>query len=67
MINRGVNRIYEILRAEIAKEKKLRKKTDKDLAADTGLTLSTIRAFMCGARGTDKTADVLARALGIKR
>jgi transcriptional regulator with XRE-family HTH domain len=63
----GVRHIYELLRAEIAKQKKLQKKTSAQLADMAGLTKATVEAFMCGVRGTEKTADALAKALGIER
>lgn len=58
---------FEILRGEIAKIKQLRHMSCRDIAEAAGLTESTVRAFMCGARGTERTATAISKALGIQR
>ncbi|SHI23871.1 hypothetical protein SAMN02745823_03776 [Sporobacter termitidis DSM 10068] len=62
-----VIRIYELLRAEIAKQKNLQKKTNADLAGLTGFSKKTIEAFMCAARDSDSVANALAKALKIEQ
>lgn len=59
--------MYELLRGKIAEQKKLRKLTDWDISKMTGLSVATIRAFSCGARETEQTANAIAKALGIER
>lgn len=57
--------MYDLLRGEVAKQKVLRRLTNRDLAKMCGYKESTIAAFLCGARTTDSVARALARALGI--
>lgn len=59
--------MYELFRAEVAKQKKLKRLTDADVARMSGLTIASVRAFMCGARESDRTANAIALALGIER
>ena len=63
---KGDGKLYELFRAEVKKELFLQKKDYKFLAQETGLKPGTIRAFMCGARPSDTTAKLIARALGMK-
>lgn len=58
--------MYEIFKAEVTKQCKLRKLKYRDLAKMTGIKRSTIAAFMCGARDSDLTKKALERALDIK-
>lgn len=60
-------KIYELFRGEVAKQKKLRKLTNKDIAKLTGLSHATIDAFMAGARESERTATAIANALEIER
>ena len=52
--------------AEVAKELKLRKWTQKDLAEATGLKLSYIKAFMAQIRYSEKAKEAIAEALEIE-
>lgn len=61
-----MERIYEILKGKIAEQKKIRRITDADLARMTGISVSSIRAFQCGARDSEKTAKAIAKALEIE-
>lgn len=65
-IDFGGESIYTLLRAKVAEQKKLRNLTNKDIAKMTGYTKSTIDAFMCGVRESDKVAKAIATALGIE-
>lgn len=40
--------------------------TYKQLAEKTGLSVGTIKAFMCGLRESDATAAAIGKALGIE-
>lgn len=64
---RRVRKLYELFRGEVAKQKKIHHLTDMDISKMTGISVASIRAFMCGVRGNDKTADAIAKALGIER
>ena len=55
-----------MFRAKIAEQKKLRNLTNADIAKMTGYTKSTIDAFMCGVRESEKVAKAIAKALGIE-
>lgn len=57
--------MYEVFRSEVARVKKLKKIGDREIAEKTGFTLSTIRAFMCGARNSDQVARAIGKVLGI--
>ena len=61
--------MYELLRAEVDKQKRLRipKLTNKDLAKMTGFKTSTINKFMSGHEVSENIANALARELKIKR
>lgn len=59
--------MYELFRGEIAKQKKLKKLTNKDIAKMTGLSHGTIDAFMAGIRETERTTNAIAKALEIER
>lgn len=58
--------MYEVFRGEVAKEKKIRKLTNSDLAEMTGIKESSLKAFMCGARDSERTARAIAKALDIE-
>ena len=58
-------RNYELFRAEIKKQQALRRWTYEDLGKATGYKASTIEAFMCGHKITDRVALALAKALDI--
>lgn len=64
--NTEVIKIYELFKGEVAKQKKLRKLTNKDLAKMTGLSHATIDAFMAGFRDSERTANAIAKALEIE-
>lgn len=57
--------IYELFVGKIAEQKKLQRLTNADLATKTGLTKSTIAAFMHGSRRSERTAKALSKALKI--
>lgn len=57
---------YKELRAEINKQKTLQDKTNKDLAKETNLALSTIAGFMGGKRYSKLVDEKVREALGIK-
>ena len=56
---------FKELRGEIAKQKKMRKMTNVDLAEMVGAKVSRIEAFMYGSREPEDLAHKLADALGI--
>jgi hypothetical protein len=58
---------YELFRGKIAEQKKLRRLTNADIAKMTGIPIGTIKAFMCGVRESDRTAQAIAMALNIDR
>lgn len=58
--------IYELFKAEVCKQKRLRRLNNKKLAEMTGFTKSTIDAFMCGVRDSDSVAIAIARVLDIE-
>lgn len=51
--------------AEIKKQQSIRSLTYKDLERITGISKSTIAAFMCGARDGEEVKQALAKALDI--
>lgn len=55
--------------AEMDKQRRLQGKRLKDIAKETGLSYSVIRAFSCGSyRGDmEMVADRVAKCLGIER
>ena len=55
--------------AEMDKQRRLQGKRLKDIAKETGLGYSTVRAFSCGAYqgDNDMVADKIAKCLGIER
>lgn len=58
--------IYELFRNQIRHAKIDQKLTNTDIAKKSGLSKSTVAAFMCGARETDRTANAIAKALHIE-
>jgi len=58
--------IYELFKAEVDKQKRLKRLNNKDLAKMTCFSESTIKSFMCGARNSDAVAKSLARVLDIE-
>lgn len=63
--------MYEVFKAEIAKEKRLRRLTNADIASMTGLSVSAINMFMASPEGkkrddSEKVAEAISKALGIE-
>ena len=58
--------MYEIFRGEVAKVVKIRRLSYQKIADMTGFKVSTIRAFMCGARNSDQVAKAISKALEIE-
>jgi len=63
------NKINELIRAEIAKQKVLQKLTNNDIAKMTGYSCSAIRQAICGTYtgNSEKVTDAIAKALKIER
>lgn len=71
-----VMNIYELFRGEVAKQIKIINQqraqqnqpefTYNELAQKSGLTRSTVCAFMCGVRNSDRTAQAIAMAMNIE-
>lgn len=64
-----VKKIYEIFKAEVVKELRIRNIGQKELAQMTGYKPQTIRQFMSKAKGrddSDRVAKAISHALGIK-
>jgi predicted transcriptional regulator len=63
--------MYEVFKAEIVKEKRLRKLTNANIASMTGLSVSAINMFMASSEGkkrddSRKVAEAISKALGIE-
>ena len=58
--------IYELFREKIKHAKVDKKYTNADIAKLTGYTTSTVEAFMCGARVSDKVARAISKALNVE-
>ena len=58
--------IYELFKAEIVKQKRIRKLTNKDLGKLTGYKRKTIDAFMAGAGESENVAKAIAKVLNIE-
>lgn len=69
LYGRGVKPINTLLKAEIARQKVLQGKTDKEIAKLTGYSYSSIRKVMCGRYigDSEKVTNAIARALNIER
>ena len=65
-MNLGGVTIYELFKAEIVKQKRLRKLTNADLGKLTGYKQQTIDAFMAGARESENVAKAIAKVLKIE-
>ena len=68
---RGVDDIYELFKAEIAKVKRLRKLTNADIGELTGYAKGTIDLFMCSGESLNrddskKVAHAISKALEIE-
>jgi hypothetical protein len=64
-----VRKIYEIFKAEVVKELRIRKIGQKELAQMTGYKLCTIQRFMSKSKDrddSDRVAKAISYALGIK-
>ena len=64
-----MRKIYELFKAEVVKELRIRKIGQKELAQMTGYKLCTIQRFMGGRKDrddSDRVAKAIAYALGIK-
>lgn len=55
-----------MFKAEIVKQKRLRKLTNADLGKLTGYKQQTIDAFMAGARESENVAKAIAKVLEIE-
>ena len=58
--------IYKYFIAEVKKQLSLKGWKYADLAKETGYTVGTIEAFMCGARESENMAKCISKVLGIK-
>ena len=57
--------MYEVFKAKVAKVRWEQKLTNQAIANKAGLTKSTVAAFMCGARESERTAKAISKALDI--
>ena len=60
---KNTNRLFI---AEVKKQQSIKNLTYNDLEKLTGISKSTIGAFMCGARDSEDVKKALARALDIE-
>jgi transcriptional regulator with XRE-family HTH domain len=61
-----VLKIYELLRGEIAKQRKMKKLTNEEIGKMAGYKKSSVDAFMSGVRETERLAKAIANALEIE-
>lgn len=57
----------DLFRAEVAKQKVLRKITNRDIAKLAKMPYPTVRNFMCGASGSERVARRIAQALNMEQ